>query len=209
VSRSIVNTALLLDRILTTLRFLSSIGVWISGGLLLLLTFTVTTEILIRRFAGSSLAGVDELAGYALAIVAAFAFTETLFVRGHIRIDFSLHRVGKRIRALLDFVAMSGMIIFFGMIVYYGWLLLLRGLVMGTRSTSPLAILLWIPQSIWFFGMVLFVATSILLLLRALLAVSTGDYDLENRLIGAISPNDEISAELNLVAQAEGSELAK
>lgn len=191
------------DRVLSVLRTLSGCGVWICGGLLMALSLGTALELLLRRFANHSFTGMDELGGYALAIVAAFAFTETLFVRGHIRIDIVHQRLPAAGKAVLDLIAMAGLIAFFGMVLYYGWLLLARSFTMGTRSMSPLAVVLWVPQLLWVAGLGLFVVSSALLSLRAILALIAGDGAGAQALIGTLSADDELAGELEL-AKASG-----
>lgn len=193
-----------LDWLLSVLRALSSAGVWLGGGLLILLSLGIGLEVLLRRFAGYSFAGLDELGGYTLAVVAAIALTEALLHRGHIRIDIVHARLGRRGQAVLDLVALAGLMLFFGLLLYYAWLLLDRSLTMNTRSMTPLAVLLWIPQSFWFVALALFGLTAAALFLRALLALATGDLATTQELIGTRSTDDELAEELALSTEARG-----
>ncbi|RWR07399.1 TRAP transporter small permease [Sinirhodobacter populi] len=202
-------TARGLDRVLAVLRVLATAGVWFGGGLLVLLSFAVGTEVLMRRLANHSFTGVDELGGYTLAIVSAIAFTSTLLNRGHIRIDLVHQRFGPRGRAILDLLAMAGLIAFYGLLLKYAWLLLDRSYTMGSRSVSPLSVVMWIPQSLWFAGLLLFVVTAVTLFLRSLLALCTGDLRTVNALIGTLSADDEVAEELALNAEAQGKEVVK
>lgn len=193
-----------LDRLLAVLRALSSAGVWLGGGLLILLSAGVGLEVLMRRFAGHSFAGLDELGGYTLAIVGAIALTEALLARGHIRIDLVHARLGRWGQAVLDLVALAGLIAFFALLLNFAWALLDRSLTMGTRSMTPLAVLLWIPQSLWFAALALFGLTAVTLFLRVVAALLGGDLATARGLIGARSADDELAEEIALNAEAAG-----
>lgn len=193
-----------LDSCLSGLRRLSAGGVWLGGGLLTLYCVAVGVEVLMRRFANHSFGGLDEMGGYLLAFVATLAFTETLLNRGHIRIDLVQARLPRLGQAALDLVALAGMIGFFGLLLQYAWALLERSATMGTRSMTPLAVLQWVPQSLWFAGLVLFVATAVVLFLRAGLAFVQGDAAGVQALIGARSADDELAEELELNEIAAG-----
>lgn len=187
-----------LDLAIRGLTRLSTLGVWLGGGLLVLLSLGIGAEVLSRRFLNHSFGGLDELGGYVLAIIGSVALTETLLHRGHIRIDLIHARLPRAGQAVLDLVALAGMILFFGLLLYYATLLLDRSLSMGTRSMTPLAVLLWIPQSLWYAGLVLFMVTSVLLLARSVLALLTGDVATAQALIGARSADDELAEEMEL-----------
>jgi len=194
----------LIDLAIAGLTRLSTFCVWIGGGLLVLLSLGVGVEVLLRRFANHSLGGLDELGGYTLAIVGSIALTETLLHRGHIRIDLIHARLPRAGQAFLDIVALVGMIVFFGLLLNYATLLLDRSLTMGTRSMTPMAVLLWIPQSLWYAGLVMFMVTAALLLARSVLALASGDFATSQALIGARSADDELAEELELSHIAAG-----
>ncbi|WP_273689934.1 TRAP transporter small permease subunit [Ketogulonicigenium vulgare] len=195
-----------LDRLLAGLRTLSSAGIWIGGGGLLVFSFAVVVEVLMRRFMNHSFAGLDELGGYMLAIVGAIAFTETLLHRGHIRIDVIHARVGRRLQSALDVLAMLGVIVFFGTMLFYAQHLLGRSIGLQSRSISSLSVILWVPQSIWFVGIALFVVTAITLLARAIVALLLGDRATAVALIGLRSAEEELAEEVELTANALGEE---
>lgn len=195
-----------LDRLLAGLRTLSSAGIWIGGGGLLVFSFAVVVEVLMRRFMNHSFAGLDELGGYMLAIVGAIAFTETLLHRGHIRIDVIHARVGRRLQSALDVLAMLGVIVFFGTMLFYAQHLLGRSIGLQSRSISSLSVILWVPQSIWFAGIALFVVTAMTLLARAIVALLVGDRATAVALIGLRSAEEELAEEVELTANALGEE---
>ncbi len=65
----------------------AGIGVWIGGLCLLASASLIVLDLSLRKLMGWSLGGADEIAGYVLAIVSAWAFPITLLRRSHIRVD--------------------------------------------------------------------------------------------------------------------------
>ena len=193
-----------LDRLLDGLRAVSSVCVWIGGGLLMLLTLGITAEVIMRSAFNHSFTGMDELGGYVLAIVSALAFTEGLFHRSHIRIDVIHAMLPRWGRAVLDLLALLSVVVFFGLLLWYAHLLLARSWALDARSVSPLSVRIWIPQGLWFLGLAFFVATSVVLLVRNLLALALGDLATITREIGIKGAEDEIEEERSLSAAARG-----
>ncbi|MDO9527362.1 MAG: TRAP transporter small permease, partial [Gemmobacter sp.] len=57
------------------------------GVLMMVLCIVVAAETLLRKFLSISLAGVDELSGYAIAVAAPLTFAVALVEQSHIRIN--------------------------------------------------------------------------------------------------------------------------
>ncbi|WP_172329915.1 TRAP transporter small permease subunit [Mangrovicoccus sp. HB161399] len=193
-----------LDRILAVLRAVSAAGIWIGGGILVALAFGVGAEVLLRKLAGTSIGGLDELGGYALAIVAALAFTEALFTRSHIRIGLLRDALGPRLRGAMDIVSLAGLIWFLSILLWFGWKLVLRSATMGTKSMTPLATPLILPQALWYTALLLFGLAALALLLRALAAAALGDWDGIAARVGLRDAEEELRDEQILSAEAAG-----
>jgi hypothetical protein len=82
---------------------------------------------------------------------------------------------------------------------------LLDVLVSGKRSNTPLSVPLWMPQSLWLAGMVLFAVGTILMAIHSL-ALLMRDRPLLNRTYGPQSLEEEISTEISHLATAEAAE---
>jgi hypothetical protein len=67
---------------------------------------------------------------------------------------------------------------------------------LGARSLSPLGTPLAVPQFIWVLGFVVFLATAVLLFVRALVALIGGDLQTIRGLVGSRTVREEIAAEL-------------
>ncbi len=187
-----------LDRTIGAVRRLSKATVYLSGALLFALCGAIAAEVIARKVFSASFQGVDELAGYTLAIVASFAFTYTLFERAHIRIDVLYARLPGLPRAILDLLALLGLVVFFGTVLYHMGNLFARNLSLGATSMTPLAVPLAIPQSVFVAALSLFVLSAALLTVRAVLSLLAGDRAGAARLVGSRAASDEVEEEVAL-----------
>ncbi|MFV2090784.1 MAG: TRAP transporter small permease subunit [Pseudomonadales bacterium] len=138
----------------------SRTGALLCGYLLLFLSLIVGFEVVARKLFGFSLQGVDEIGGYVLAIVGTVGFSYTMLQRGHTRIDIFVVRFGQGTQRLLNVLAVISMAAFAVFMAWRGGAALFETLEYGSIANSPLATPLWIPQSIWFAGLVVFALTA-------------------------------------------------
>jgi hypothetical protein len=89
-----------------------------------------------------------------------------------------------------------------------GGIEVLEHLTTGKRSNTPLSVQLWIPQSIWFAGMVLFAVGAVAMALHSL-ALLVGDRARLNRLYGPQSLEEEISSEIAHAGLADAKEASR
>src|SRR5690606_19070946 len=104
----------ILDRI-------AGFGVWLGGTCLLVSSSLIAVDLLLRKFAGWSLGGADEIAGHVLAIVSAWAFPVTLLRRSHIRVDVLYSHMPQSVRIALDLFAMACLALFVGVLTFHAW----------------------------------------------------------------------------------------
>lgn len=138
----------------------SRIGALLCGYLLLFLSLLVGFEVLARKLFGFSLQGVDEIGGYVLAVTATVGFSYTMVQRAHTRIDIFVVRFGPATQRLLNVVAVLSMAVFAGFMAWRGGAAFMETLEYGSIANSPLETPLWIPQSIWLAGLIIFATTS-------------------------------------------------
>lgn len=188
--------AALLDRLIALLTALSRAGAWFGGILLFGASFMIGAEVLLRKLAGISIGGADEISGYILAVSSAWAFGFSLLARAHIRIDTLYALLPQRIQALLDLLALGVTTFFFGFTAWFAWAYLMRSISLGARSMTPMQTPLVIPQSLWVAGLISFVILAALLWLRSLLALLTGDLRTSARLIGSRTAKQEVEEEI-------------
>lgn len=161
----------------------------------LLLSFAITVEIVGRKFFGFSLQGIDDIGGYALAIVAAVGASYTMAMRGHTRIDVFLIRMPANWQAVLNAAAMATLAGFAIFALYRGEDVLSESVEFRSVATNPLQTPLWIPQSAWLFGVGLFALVATAYAAHAVYLLAADRRRL-NRLYGPATAQDEVEAEL-------------
>ncbi len=161
----------------------------------LILSFAITVEIVGRKFFGFSLQGIDDIGGYALAIVAAIGASYTMAMRGHTRIDVFLIRMPAFWQAVLNAVAMVTLAGFAVFALYRGEDVLSESIEFRSVATNPLQTPLWIPQATWLFGVGLFAVFASAYAAHSLYLL-IADRRRLNRLYGPATAKDEVDAEL-------------
>lgn len=192
---------IVLDRWLALADRLSRYAVWFAGALILASAFLVSVDVLMRKLLVISLGGADELCGYAFAIGTAWALAFTLLQRANVRVDALYIHLPALACAVLDIVALFSLGLFVGLLTWQAWEVLNTSLAFDAHATTPLQTPLWIPQSMWLMGLLLFAFAWIPLLLRALTALSGGDLAGVRLLIGARSIEEDAAAETSHAGQ--------
>lgn len=164
----------------------------------LLLSF----EIIGRKLFNTSFKGIDELGGFVLAISAAIGASYTMAMRGHTRVDVFLVRMPKKLQAILNTLAMVSMAVFAGFAAWRGIAVLQDTIEFGSVSPN-LQQPLWVPQTIWVVGLVLFAAIAALYGAHALYLLVKGRPEI-NTLYGPLSVDDELDSELEALKARKG-----
>lgn len=138
------------------------------------LSFLIVFEILARKLFNHSLQGVDEIGGYVVAVTGTFGMALAAVERAHTRIDVLLLRLPKQVQAGLNLVSYVALGLGAAFMGYMGWRTLDDSLTFGSVSSSPLQVPLWIPQSLWMAGLVVFALSALWTALRGLLALRRG-----------------------------------
>lgn len=152
-------------RVYPLVRFLALIA----GYMLLGVALFVTAEILVRRFLNMSLQGADELGGYMLALLAAFGFSYALIERAHTRVEIVVERVSLRLQSVLNVFSAWCIALMAVFMAWRAWSALMESIEYKSLSGTPLMTPLWLPQSFWFVGLLLFAAISLALAVHATL----------------------------------------
>ncbi|MBS0337041.1 MAG: TRAP transporter small permease [Proteobacteria bacterium] len=163
--------------------------------MLLAAAFTVSVDVIARKLFTVSLGGSDELSGYAFAIGTAWAFAFTLLRRVNVRVDALYQLLPGKLCALLDILALVALGAFVAYLARWSWEVLATSWALSAQSNSALKVPMWIPQSLWFAGLALFVVTLALLLARALGMLFSGDWAGVHELLGARSVREEAEDE--------------
>lgn len=193
-----------MDRLLRIAHVVARAAAWVGGVMILAAALVVAVDIALRNLFGLTLGGAAELSGYALAVGSAWALAFALLERAHVRIDLLYQALPLRIAALLDVLALSAFTAFMILLTRHGYAVLLQSLAADSRSMSALAIPLAVPQAMWILGLSLFVVVAVLLLARAVLALTTGDASMVVRVLGSRSTTEEVGQELDQATPRPG-----
>jgi TRAP-type C4-dicarboxylate transport system permease small subunit len=174
---------------------LARVAVWLGGIALLLSAVIVTLDVLSRKIFGVTMSGSDEISGYVFAASTTMAYSYCVIHRANIRIDAFYNFLPLWMRSFLDIVGLGLLLLFMGMLTWSAIEVLQTSWAQNSMSVTTLSIPLWIPQSFWVAGLVLFVITATFLLLYAIVALSKGDTMLVKSIVGTMSVEEEISEE--------------
>jgi TRAP-type C4-dicarboxylate transport system permease small subunit len=198
------------DSSMTTQRiFLASerLALWsIRGGgaLMFLAALLISADVILRKTASITLGGADELAGYAMAIACAWSFSYVLLNRGNVRVDALYQHLPGAATIALDLLAVVALGVLAGVFAWYGHEVLATSWSLASRSNSELKAPLWLPQGMWWLGLLQFVLTAAILLLRALVLFGAGRRAELKTLIGARSIEEDAAAEADHARRHEG-----
>jgi TRAP-type mannitol/chloroaromatic compound transport system permease small subunit len=170
----------------------------VCGWWLMALSVLTCVEMLGRKVFAFSLQGVDEIGSYTFAVVGAFGFSYTLVTRGHTRVDFLLSRFSEKQRAALNFIAMITLAAMAAFFAYRAFHVVAESISLGSTAASPLSTPLWVPQSIWLLGYVLFCITALVAAGYACSLVLAGAWGTLNKRYGPQTLEEEIESETTL-----------
>jgi TRAP-type C4-dicarboxylate transport system permease small subunit len=166
-------------------------GVWGGGILTLLSAGLVCFDVIVRKLFAISLGGADELSGYAFAISTTWSLALVVLERANVRVDILYQHFSVRVAAMLDWLSLVALAVFLTMLTRYAYEVLATSWIQNSFANTPLATPLWIPQGLWFVGLVWMVIVLALMLTRASGSLITGDYQSVNRLAGARLSKEE------------------
>jgi TRAP-type C4-dicarboxylate transport system permease small subunit len=180
-------------------RWLAIIGGW----WLMAFSFATCVEVLGRQFFGFSLQGIDEVGGYTTAVVSSLAFSWALLNKSHTRVDFLLGHLPSWLRGVLNALAYALLAAFAVLVARRGWDVLDETLLFDSHAITPLGTPLWIPQSLWLGGLVVFALVAVPLALHAAWLLVT-DVRRLNRLYGPMTLEEEVEMEAGAVVARTG-----
>lgn len=185
----------LADALIRLVRHMSRWAARLIGLLLLIVVAMVIVDVVSRKLLGRSFEGVQETAGYVLAILSSWGLSHTLVERAHIRIDVGYSRLPVAARAALDLLSILAVNLVGWMVVVHAWPVFDNSLSNHTTANTPLSTPLWIPQLVWALGYTWFAFSAAMLALRALLAATRGDSATIHALVGMGHDADRIEAD--------------
>lgn len=167
------------------------------GLMMVALCVIIAVETVLRKFFNHSLAGVDELSGYAIAIGAPLCFAVTAIEQSHIRINLLHMKMPAALKAAMNLMAALTL----AALAIYLAIFTLRTFqetqLFGSVAQTPwMTPLIW-PQSAWLIGMAIFTLSAVILAVRTVFLVVRGDTVALIRDYGPETVEDELKAELS------------
>jgi len=182
----------------------------ICGWGLMAISVLTCIDILGRKFFAFSFQGVDELSGYAMAVVSAAGFAYALGTRAHMRITLLFPYIPPLARSLLNVAALITLAAMAVFCTVRGFAEVMASIGVGKgdwldpalwrRANTPLQTPLWMPQILWFGGLALFAAVSTACTVHAFGLLFRDRAQLD-RLYGPQSLDEEIETEMTLAEQ--------
>jgi TRAP-type C4-dicarboxylate transport system permease small subunit len=165
------------------------------------LSIFIVVEILARKLFNYSFQGADEIGGYVLAAGTAGGFGFALIHRSHTRIDLLVSRLSGRRQAAFNLLAYVSLAAFATFMAWRGCATLQQSIEFGSLASTPLQTPLWIPQSLWAGGLVLFAVAALIMAGRATAAFFR-DVDALNREFGPITIREEVEEQVHDLTSA-------
>jgi len=192
--------------LLDKLNGLSRLCLVFGGFLILGAAFLVTADVIARKILGWTLAGADELSGYAFGISTMLALSAALLGRANIRIDIAYQAFSKPARAFADLLGLVLLVGFIGVVTVLAYGVVADSFQHWSRSITPLRTPLAIPQSLWFFGLALALVTGVVLILAVVSNIVRRDWSAVQTMAGIKSVDEQIDEELHA---SEGAQRAR
>ena len=173
---------------------------YVAGWGFILCAALITFDVIARRFFGFSSQATTELTGYALAFGISWALAHALTARAHIRIDVLINHLPDRLRFSMHLLSLAALAVFFGFIAKGAYDLVDESILFRATDISVLRTPLWIPQGLWAFGIAVFLALVILLLIENFLLVLAGRGREAEALVHARTYEEEAAEALEAVS---------
>jgi len=166
------------------------------GVTMLALAVLVTLETLLRKLFSISIGGVDELAGYSIALGAPLCFAVTSLERSHIRINLLYLFFRPKFKAWMDALSMLSIAVLAVFLFAFTVKTIIETQAYQSVAQTPWATPLIYPQSIWLVSMAVFLLPALLLSARASYLLYNGRTQTVMEDFGPDSPEAELKAEL-------------
>lgn len=188
----------LVERLLRRANALSLAAAWVGGAITLASVLLICFDVIVRKFFGFTTGGADELSGYAFAISTSWSLAFVVLHRGNVRVDALYQLFPVRVSAVLDWLSLVALGVFMVFLTYYASFVVDTSWVQNSAANTPLATPLWIPQGLWFLGLVWMCLVLALMLVRASAALVTGDLTAIKDLCGVRSAEEEAQEEAEI-----------
>jgi TRAP-type C4-dicarboxylate transport system permease small subunit len=174
----------------------SRLAALVFGVLMMTLCVVIAAETVLRKFFSSSLAGVDELSGYAIAVAAPLTFAVALVEQSHIRINLLHMKMPAWMQAAANALAAITLGALALFLFVFSWRTVAETRDYQSIAQTPWATPLIIPQTVWLVGMAVFTLVALGLAAKATLLALRGNGAALRREFGPDSVEEELAAEL-------------
>ena len=186
-----IESSSLVERLLRRANALSLGAAWFGGAITLASALLICFDVIVRKFFGFTTGGADELSGYAFAISISWSLAFVVLHRGNVRVDALYQHLPVRISAALDWLSLVTLGVFMVYLTYYASFVFDTSWTQNSAANTPLATPLWIPQGLWLLGLAWMCLVLALMLVRASVALVTGDIASIKNLCGVRSAEEE------------------
>ena len=100
-----------MDTLWHAISWVARIFAWIGGAMIMLAAVIVSAEVVLRKLLALPFSGSDEIGAYLFAIGTSWSMAFALVTRGHVRIDALYGAFSPLTRAILDLVALLGLVL--------------------------------------------------------------------------------------------------
>ncbi|MEP9366709.1 TRAP transporter small permease [Xanthobacter sp. VNH20] len=184
-----------LAKVLRHAEALSRGAVWFGGALTIASVLLISFDVLCRKFIGWTTGGADELSSYAFAISTSWSLAFATLQRANVRVDVLYQYMPVRVAAVLDWLSLVALGTFMAVLTYYAYDVVGTSIAQGSHANTPLATPLSIPQGLWFLGLLFMCVILAMMLLRASVALVTGDIATVTSIAGVRSTQEEAEEE--------------
>jgi len=185
----------LMGSVLRKAERLSRIAVWAGGIMMLASVILICADVIGRKYLHLSTIGSNELSGYAFAISTSWALAFGMLERINVRVDVLYRLFPPRVSGFLDWLSLVSMGIFIAYLTYYGIGVAQVSWEREATASTTLGTPLWIPQTLWALGFVWMCIVLVLMLVRASVALVTGDLETVKAICGQRSSEEEAEEE--------------
>ena len=166
------------------------------GWALMAISVATVAEIIGRKLFAFSFGGVDEVSGYLLAITSAVGFSWALVNRSHMRITLAFQYLPGWLCSVLNLLAMLSLSAMALFCAWRGYVELAANWASQKPANTPLQTPIWVPQSLWFFGLALFALVCAAAALHAVMLFLRDRQGLD-RAYGPSTLEDEVRTEVS------------
>ena len=159
------------ERIHQILGRISQWAVWVAGAALLVAAVIVSVDVIFRKFVGITMSGSDEISGYVFAAGTTWSYSYCLLHRANVRIDAVYNLLPRWPKAIFDVFGVFLLLLYMSLLTERAIFTLSESIEYQSVSITTLTTPLWIPQSLWVAGLILFMVTLLVVFAYSLTAL--------------------------------------